>query len=47
MKCKYRRKCMYYDIDSTVCNQCQEKADGEYYCGQYRQIELKEMEVIA
>ena len=46
MKCKYYKKCMYYNTDSSVCNQCQTKDDDEPYCGYYRFLE-NEVEVIA
>ena len=35
MKCKYSKKCKYYQEDSVTCNTKQTKEDG-IYCGKYR-----------
>jgi len=34
MKCKYHKKCKYYDNCSETC----EYNDGGNYCGEYRKL---------
>jgi hypothetical protein len=39
MKCKYKDSCRFYQETSEVCNCNQFKADGEPYCGRFRELE--------
>ena len=44
VKCKYRKKCHYYDIDSNVCNSTGGKYYGDSFAGCYIKIETKIIE---
>lgn len=37
-KCKYSKKCEYYDEMSHTCNKDQFKEDGNPYCGKFREL---------